>query len=239
MNGILYGVGVGPGDPGLITVKAIQCIRSADLICLPKKERDSCRAYQIAQQAVPEIKEKEYICCDFKMVTDREKLIKSHQEIYEKIREYLRKGKSIAFLTLGDPSTYSTFSYILHQAQEEQFSVEIIGGVTSYNAIAADLGIVLCEDNEELHIGTSQSNIEAFLKLPGTRIIMKPGRSLTKIKSYLMQAEEDGRVLVYAVSNCGLPNETKYFTASDIPLDSEYMTTIIIKDNPSYIPPYI
>lgn len=228
--GKLYGVGVGPGDSGLITIKAIQCIRSADIICLPKKEKETCRAYLIASEAVPEIEKKEIICCDFKMSSDIEISERSHRTIYSQIKSKLDDGLNIAFLTLGDPTTYSTFSYIYNFAVRDHYQTEIISGVTSYDALAASLGIILCEGNEELHIGTSQSNIEKLVKLSGTKIIMKTGKNMPMIKSALIRARKDKDFYVYAVSNCGLSNEMKYYRIEDIPETSEYMTTIIIKD---------
>lgn len=227
--GKLYGVGVGPGDPELMTIKAARYISSADIICLPKAEKETCRAYMIAKQIVPEIEEKECICCDFKMIRDPEKKRRMHQDIYMTLKPYLEDGRDVAFLTIGDPTTYSTFSYIFELAKNDGFETGLISGVTSYNAVAASLGIVLCEGDEELHIGTAKSNLEQFADLPGTRIIMKSGRGLRAVKDTLREAEHRSEISVYAVSDCGLPDEKQYFGADEIPENGEYMTTIIIK----------
>lgn len=226
----LIGIGVGPGDPELLTIKAVRCIREADVICLPNASKEKCRAYMIAAKAVPEIKEKECVLCDFRMIRDADLLKEMHRDIYLKIRSFLTEGKTAAFLTIGDPATYSTFTYILTLAQNEGFETEIVSGVTSYAAVAARLGIALCEGGEELHIGTSQSDMETFIEMPGTRIIMKSGRGMREVKEILRKAEAEKGAEVYAVSDCGLPDEKVFFGADEIPEDGEYMTTVIIKD---------
>lgn len=227
--GNLIGIGVGPGDPELMTIKAIRYIKEADVICLPNASKDKCRAYRIAEEAVPEIKEKECIWCDFRMIRDADLLKELHQEIYQKVRDHLVEDKKVAFLTIGDPATYSTFTYIMEIAKKDGFETELVSGVTSYDAAAARLGIALCEGEEELHIGTAQSDLEELIKLPGTKIIMKSGRSLRNVKAVLQKAEQDQQAYVYAVSDCGLPDEKLFYSADEIPEDGEYMTTIIVK----------
>ena len=111
MKGTLYAIGVGPGDPDLITLKAANTIRQADVIAIPQK-KEECRAYEIALKAIPEIKDKEIVDCAFSMVRDDETRSALHKDIYEKIKEKLQNGRSVAFLTIGDPAIYSTFSYI-------------------------------------------------------------------------------------------------------------------------------
>lgn len=80
MAGILYGVGVGPGDPELMTIKAVRVIRECEVIGIPAKDRDSCRAYQIAVQLVPEIFEKPVVAVPVPMTTDGERLAAAHGE---------------------------------------------------------------------------------------------------------------------------------------------------------------
>lgn len=228
MSGILYGIGVGPGDPELMTIKAARLIKEADVICLPRESKEDCRAYLIAKQAVPEREDKECLCYEFEMIRDAEKLAKLHQAFYERIKDKISEGKKIAFLTIGDPSTYSTFSYILDKAKADGMPVATVSGVTSYNSVAARLGIALCEGDEELHIGTGASDINKLLALPGTKIIMKAGRKLKEVKAALEAAEHENKVQVFAVSNCGMQEEAVYYGADGIPVE-DYMTTIVVK----------
>ena len=234
MKGSLYGVGVGPGAPDLMTLRAVNTIKKADILCLPQPAKEQCRAYSIALQAVPEAGGKDCLCCDFSMTRDRKRLAEAHQGIYLSVRDNLLAGKNIAFLTIGDPSVYSTFSYISERASGDGFRVERGSGIPSFCASAAELGLPLCLGDEEVHIGTGQSDIAALLRLPGTKVIMKAGRRLQEIKTLLMEREREGSIKVYAAADCGLPEEKFFYSAADIPEDSGYMLVLIVKEQEIY-----
>ena len=114
MRGKIYGIGVGPGDPELMTLKAGRLIREADVIAIPGKDRESCTAYQIASGAVPEIKDKEIISVVFPMTKNETVLRESHEAEVQSLTTLMDQGKAIAFLTLGDVTIYSTYGYV-HQ----------------------------------------------------------------------------------------------------------------------------
>ena len=101
-DGILYGVGVGPGDPELLTCKAVRIIRQADVIALPAETKENCVAYRIARGAVKEIDEKEFLFIPMPMTKDRAVLKESHDNGARAVEACLREGKQVAFLTLGD-----------------------------------------------------------------------------------------------------------------------------------------
>ncbi len=228
-KGTLFGIGVGPGDPEMMTLKAIRIIKEVDIICIPRSKKESSRAYQIAFSVVPEISEKKCIEFDFPMTKDKNILDEIHERIYGETRAYLLEGKSVAFLTIGDPTVYSTFSYIMEKAESDSFPVSIVSGITSFSLAAARLGISLsCGDNE-IHIGSGEEDVEGVLRLTGTKVIMKCGRYIGKVKELLRKCEADGKTSVYAISDAGLPNESIYLGADEIPDDAGYMTTIIVK----------
>ena len=112
MTSTLYGVGVGPGDPELITVKAIKTLKSCDYIAIPSKDAATCVAYNIALNAVPELAEKPVIAVDMPMIKDKAKLAAHHDAGAALLCEYLDKGHSIAFVNLGDPTVYASYIYI-------------------------------------------------------------------------------------------------------------------------------
>ena len=230
MAGILFGIGVGPGDPEMMTLKAVKAIKEADVICLPKADKDKCRAYQIALPVVPELGYKKTISLDFEMTRDAEVLKKIHDEFYSKYKKLILEGYNLAFLTIGDPTIYSTFGYIMKLAKKEGIEVEVINGVTSFCGSAASAGIVLCESDENVHIISGQGDIDEELKLPGTKIIMKSGRNFLEIKKKLMALEETGKISVCAVIDCGMETEEIFLSAMSIPDDSKYMMTIIVKE---------
>ena len=107
----LYGVGVGPGDPELMTIKAINAIKRSKIVFFPGKSEDSSIAFNIAKQAIPEIDDKIKICVDFPMTKNPEVLEEAHSKITNQINELLKEG-DVALLTLGDPGVYATYSYI-------------------------------------------------------------------------------------------------------------------------------
>ncbi len=230
MSGILYGVGVGPGDPEMMTLKAVKTINRVDVLCLPHKNPKQCRAYSIAASVIPEVADKEILALDFRMSKDKEFLEAMHRDHYQKCKEYLLSGKNIAFLTIGDPTIYSTFGYIMELAQKDGFDVELVNGVTSFCGAAAASKISLSLSDENIHVLSGQSDIDEFLKMPGTKIIMKSGKHLSEIKPKLIDLENNQPVKVYAVADCGMDTEHIFIGASDIPEQTTYMITIIIKD---------
>lgn len=236
MIGELIGIGVGCGDPEMLSLAAVNCIRNSDLILLPRKEKEKCRAYQIALAAVPETEEKEILCFEFDMISDKELLQKLHLEIYENIKEHLESGKAVSFLTIGDPTVYSTFSYISTLAQKDGFRVKIINGIPSFCACAARLGISLAEGNSPIHIIPDFKEYEYMMAFPGTKIIMKCSGCASELKSTFERLEKESakkglRTDVYAVSDCGLPQEKVYYGIEQIPDKPPYMMTVIVKES--------
>ncbi len=228
IKGILNGIGVGCGDPDMLTLEAIKTIKRSDIICLPHRDRQKCRAYQTARAAVPETDEKEIVCFDFEMIKDSTILEKRHQEIYSKVKEYLEEGKNVSFLTIGDPTVYSTFSYIARLAERDGAKVRTVNGISSINASAARLGISLCDGDEQLHVISQIEDLEKTLALPGTKVIMKCCRSMPFIKKCLSDMEK--KVEIYAVEECGTEQEKLYYGVNQLPDDPGYMMTIIVKE---------
>ena len=151
-KGKLYGVGVGPGDPELLTVKAVRLIRECSVVAMPGKEKDKCFAYTIAKGAVPEIESKEAVLIDMPMTKDQEVREKAYRKGAEQLCEKLAEGKDVAFVCLGDISVYSTYCYLHKLVSEKGFETEMVPGITSFCAAAAVLETSLCENDEELHI---------------------------------------------------------------------------------------
>lgn len=231
VTGKLYGIGVGPGDPELLTLKAVRCIGESDRLILPAASKETCYAYQIAVAALPELAEKECICLEFPMIKEKEQLEKSHDEIYHKIREYLLQGETVGFLTIGDPAVYSTFEYIRKRAAAEKFEAHVINGVPSFCAAAAAAGRSLADSGEQIHI-LPASYEDGGEALPGTRIYMKSGRKLGALKKQLLHEQKTGgkHYDIWAVSNCGMANERVFHGLSELDENSGYLTIVIAKE---------
>lgn len=231
--GILYGVGVGPGDPEYMTLKAVRIIKECDMIVLPNKHKEDCYAYRIAKQVIPEIDDKMIVCYDFPMGKDMEKLQQVHDAIYQNVWQYLQMGKNIAFLTIGDPSVYSTYHYIHDRVIDNGGNVQMISGVPSFCAVAARLGISLGKNHEEIHI-LSGSYEESLLEdnLSGTRIYMKAGKKLEALLTHLEQVAAKKPLKICGVSNCGLENEIIYHDFQELQNSgkTDYLTIVIVKE---------
>jgi precorrin-2/cobalt-factor-2 C20-methyltransferase len=212
---------VGPGDPELITLKAVRVISECGIIALPRKNPRSSVAYQIAVQAVPEIREKTLIGLDFPMVSDISVVEKAHRSSARIIAELLDAGENVACLTLGDPSIYCTFGYIQRLLEADGYDVEMISGVPSFCAAAAAAGVPLCERKEPVYINSDINEYNGF----GNYILMKSAGKINELRQKLMESGKN----VYAVENCGMKNQSIYFGAENLPDDAGYFTLIIAK----------
>ena len=166
MQGKIYGIGVGPGDPELMTLKALRLIREADAIAIPGKEKETCTAYQIALGAVPEIDEKEIIPVVFPMTKNETVLKESHEAAVKSLAALMDQGKTVAFLTLGDVTVYSTYGYVHKKLLDLGYESVLVNGVPSFCAAAAKLGISLGEKAEAIHILPGSYPVADGLELP-------------------------------------------------------------------------
>ena len=224
-KGTAYGVGVGPGDPELMTLKAVRLIKENEVIALPGREARETVAYKIAAGAVPEIAEKELISVYFPMSTDSKVLAEAHRKGADLIESYLDQGKNVVFLTLGDSTVYCTFSYVQHLMEEDGYKVELVNGIPSFCAAAARLGISLTEWDEMLHILPAFHKSGDDLDLPGNYVLMKSASHMAEVKDMLRKS---GR-RVCAVENCTMENEKVYRDLEEIPDDAGYFSLIIAK----------
>ena len=226
MKGIAYGVGVGPGDPELMTLKACRLIRENDLIAVPGKDPRESVAYKIAVQAVPEFAEKELLPVHMPMVRDREAIRRQHEDGARLIESYLDQGRNVVFLTLGDSTVYCTFTYLQSFMEADGYQTELVNGISSFCAAASRLNIPLTEWNEQLHIFPASHDTDGILELPGTCVLMKSASHMREVKELLKQSGK--RVMM--VENCGMENEHIYHSTEEIPDDSGYFSLIIAKD---------
>ena len=227
MTGVLYGVGVGPGDPELMTLKAVKIIKECDIIGIPAKDISSCTAYKIAMKAVPEIAEKQIICVPIPMTKDKNLLKEAYRNCCNALKKELDKDKKIAFLTLGDPTVYSTYMTIHKRIRKNGYIAELISGVPSFCAVAAKLNLSLGSRRENIHILPGVYNADEIEEYDGTRILMKSAGRIDEVKNKILDNEN---LKAYAVTNCGMENEKLYTDISMLDDGAGYFTTIIVKD---------
>lgn len=231
MLGVLYGIGVGPGDPELMTLKAVNVIKACDVIAVPDSSFSDMKgsvALQIASQAVPELIAKPLLKLSMPMTKDKILLEESHLKAVAELIELLKSGKKIAFLTLGDPSIYSTFSYVQKPILQEGYTVETIAGVPSFCAAAAKLGVSLVERGEALHvIPASYNAVDSGLSLDGSKVLMKTGNSIAKVKELL--SNKGLLECAQMVSRCGMEGETIFYSMKNVNENTDYFSIIIVK----------
>ncbi len=226
MRGTLYGVGVGPGDPELLTLKALRVVREAPVIAVPAEQKEESVAYRIVRAAYPELEQKEVLPVPMPMTKDKQRLAASHEAGAAAVERILEEGKDVAFLTLGDPTVYSTYLYIHRLVAQAGYATEIVSGIPSFCAVAARLNVGLVEKAELLHVIPSSYPVEEALKLSGTRVLMKAGKKMGQVKAQLEALSAD----VCMIENCGMENEKIYRSAEEIPEDAGYYSLILVKE---------
>ena len=226
VSGCLYSIGVGPGDPELMTLKAVHTISKCPVLVLPAESRQKCVAYQIARQILPEIDEKEAVCLVMPMTKDKEKLERNHEEGAVKVAQILEEGRDAAFLTIGDPTVYATSMYIHQRVAQMGYQTQIISGVPSFCAAAAKLGVSLGEKQEQIHVIPASYDIEMAMQLSGTKILMKAGKKMPFVK----QCVKKHQGWAAMVENCGMPDEHVWINSDSMPDQPGYYTLVIAKD---------
>ena len=222
-KGTLYGVGVGPGDPELLTLKAARLIRECDVAVIPQK-KERCFALRIALGAVPKLAEKPLIEIELPMTHDPVQRERAWAEGTARLAKELDAGRTVVFLTLGDPTVYSTCGYLNSRLLELGYDARMVPGVTSFCASAAALGVPLCEDREELHLLPGSGDAAGALDYPGTKVFMKGNLPV------LLDALEERELSALGVQNCGTEKETLYHLREEIPADAGYYTVVIVKE---------
>ena len=229
-SAILYGIGVGPGDPKIMTIKAYETIRSCDVIAIPAVSTEECYAYQIVKNVYPDIANKQIMCTPFPMIKDKKKLDAAHEKIYKDIVAELESGKTVGMLTIGDPSVYSTYMYIHKRVTAAGFGTYMISGVPSFCAAAARLGIPLGEMKEEIHIIPASYDVEKTIGYSGTCVYMKSGKKLGDLIEVLKKAMASGNKMeIYGVTNCGMEDEHIYRGVDELGRAEGYLTIVIVK----------
>ena len=225
MSGKLYGVGVGPGDPKLMTYLAVETIQNCPVIAVPADGKEHAISYKIASGIVKDMDQKECLGLSSPMTKDSNVLNENYQNVSKEIMKKLDEGKDVAYLTLGDPTIYSTYIYIQRVIKESGYEAEIINGIPSFCAVAAKLGDSLADRSEQLHIIPSSYDIEEALELPGNKILMKAASKLADVKRILQELNMEAQM----IENCGMEDEKIYHSVEEMPEKAAYYTTLVVK----------
>ena len=225
----VYGIGVGPGDKDLLTVKAVKILNSVDTIFVPiSKEGRSSVAYEIIKEVLNDDKTKNIVELLFPMSKDINYLKKHWEDAFKSIKE--ANGK-VALITIGDPTLYSTFSYVWNYLNENDIPVEIINGIPSPFASAGRLNIPLVEGDENIAILPQGKDLEKYLGVFDTIIVMKTKRLGEKLKK-LVDEEHKNDYIVGIVSKACCEDEIiQMGKIEEINFDdvNEYLSLAVIK----------
>ena len=227
-KGVLYGVGVGPGDPELLTMKAVRVMQSCPVIAAPQTKSGEMLALDIVRQAAT-LEGKTILPLFFTMARDKSQQHDAHEAAADAIAEHLKAGRDVAMLNLGDVSIYATFGYIMDILKERGYESVMIPGVPSFCAAAARLNATLVSWGSPLHvIPVGKAPVKPLLDQPGGKVLMKAGTSLPELVEALRSTGQLHRAAL--VEDCGLPGERVWTDLEQIPEDVGYFATVIVKE---------
>jgi len=192
-TGTFFGIGVGPGEQGLIPILAWEQLQNCGAIYVPKatsQDASTARAC-LPPHSIPDSRFHEV---EFDMSRNHDALLVRYATIAESIASHLQGGIDVAYLTLGDTMTYSTFNYALRAVRKVLPEVrwKIFPGVTSYSALAASTGFSLGEGKERIQIlpcPESLDDLETVIKRNDIVILMKIGQRLTGVLELLQRMD--------------------------------------------------
>jgi precorrin-2 C(20)-methyltransferase len=225
-KGKFYGIGVGVGDPENITIKAVKRLHEVDVIVLPEaKSGEGSTAFNIVKEYVKtDVKQ---LFLEFPMIKDVEARKIFRKNNADKISVELENGKNVAFLTIGDPMTYSTYTYVLEHIADD-VEVETIAGITSFNSIAARLNIPLMIGDEDLKVVSVNKKTDIYKEIENNDnlVLMKISRNFEKIKKAIIETGNKENAVI--VSDCGKENEVVYWDIEKVE-EVPYFSTMILK----------
>lgn len=232
-QGILYGIGVGPGDPELLTLKAVRALGEVDVIfAAASTKNDYSTAYGIAK---PHLKDDvRVVQLGFPMTKDKAELQRAWKANAEIVVEVLNKGENAAFLTLGDPLTYSTYGYLQQTLKDldPNLRLQAIPGITSFHAAASKVGLVLTESKESLLITSGVADpdkLEQQLDVADNAVILKAYKNFEEIRDTLTRLRLADKTVL--VSRLGMDNESILMDIKDAPKQPHYFSLALVKKN--------
>ena len=185
MKGTLYGVGLGPGDPELLTLRAARLIRNARVVAYPSLAGAKSFARSIAEEFIADGVQE--IAMDVPMTTERGPAQAAYDKGAKEIAEALEAGLDVVALCEGDPFFYGSFMYLFARLSE-RYTVVTVPGVTSMTACAAAAGMPMAARNERVTVlpgPLPEAELEARIEGAESLAIMKVGRHLGKIRAVL------------------------------------------------------
>lgn len=226
-KGKFIGIGVGPGDPDLLTVKAVKALNDVDVICAPRSAESKPSLALSIIKPILEDRKSEYKTLEplFPMIEDKKALQNYWDDAAQRIIEKLNAGQDAAFITLGDPSVYSTFSYVFKIIEGLNFETLIIPGITSFTGCAATAKVQLAERDEIIVIVPKvDERLPQIMEYGDTFVIMKTSRHSNLLADIVNKDKRKKEVI--SVQNCSMKDEK---ILEGFVEDKKYLSTTIVK----------
>ena len=232
-SGMFFGIGVGPGEPGLIPVAAWNTLKKCHVIFVPRAKNMN---HSVALRCLPidEIPQDRFREIEFAMESDRSVLSAHYTEFAEIIAAELCAGKDVAYLTLGDPSTYSTYTYALAALQDRipDLRYRTFPGVPSYCAVAAATGFALGEGKERILIlpcPAQMSELRSMIETHDIVVLMKIGDRLPAVLALLHQLGIADKCVFG--SHVGMSDAILYPNLAEMEAEKSrgYLSTLLIR----------
>ncbi|GJQ24028.1 precorrin-2 C(20)-methyltransferase [Candidatus Brocadia sapporoensis] len=229
--GNFHGIGLGPGDPELLTLKAIHVIQGADRIFVPKSDtKEESMALEIVKDYVEEKKIIEQI---YPMTKDKSLLNTAWRKAAEEVCTEIRNGYDVAYLTLGDPMTFSTYIYLLRYllTMLPEHAIHTVPGITSYNAAACMANYPLLTGDERMAVIPMPKDItelRPILETFDTVVLMKVAKKLDEV----IQLLEEINLTEHALFASYIGQKNAYLTYDLVSLKGSgrgYMSVLIVK----------
>ena len=232
-------IGCGPGDPELLTVKAVKAIRNADVIMCPtSKEGKTSIAYSIISSVIDNSKKPDVVNLVFPMVKDKKILENTWEKNAKVIADTIKSGKNVVYLTVGDPSLYSTWIYLQRESKSKypEIKITVIPGIVSMFAFASKVGISIAEGDETVAVIPAcydLSRVKETAKNCDTMIFLKDGRYFDQVVKLLKEAGFSDDSLFAIAQDVGTDEEiVKKLTLGEVTKDTftnKYFSIMVVK----------
>ena len=218
----LTGIGVGPGDPDLLTVKAVKAIQDADMLMCPASAEDRPSiALSVVESLIDKSKNQEIVKLIFPMTKDKAVLEAHWKENSKIMAEKVLSGKNVVYLTVGDPYLYSTWIYMHREISKKhpEMKITVIPGIVSMFTFASKVGISIAEGAEKVSIIPScydLSSVKEIAKNSEVLVFLKDGRYFDQV--------------IKLVRESGFPDDSIFAIGQDLGTDKEIIRKLILGD---------
>ena len=235
----LIAVGCGPGDPDLLTVKAVKAIQNADIIMCPtSKEGKPSIAFSVISSIIDKTKNQEIVNLVFPMTKDKETLESTWEKNSEILAEGVLAGKNVVYITVGDPYLYSTWIYLHREISKKypEIKVTVIPGIVSMFTFASKVGISLAEGAEKFSVIPScydLSQVKEIAKNSDTMVFLKDGRYFDQVIELLKESGFSDDSIFAIGQDLDTENEiVRKLTLGEVTKDtltSKYFSILVVK----------